>query len=203
MMMLKNVLEYCSKLVRQVAGYITGGIVGAILLLYEHYVGNSISWNSLEWGVALFLVVSSFSIWKQEKEAVNECLAKLALNGSGTYPDWTIRELFYYLAPAGLTDSADELWKRVGAEVRDKFAVGQLRVWGRVIITHQNRRRSALTEISKPYWMNASFLYWFLSEGHEEVNHTYPPQGSGLPEYCDLRVNKAQALSIWPVPPYK
>lgn len=118
---------------------------------------------------------------------------------STPFPDWTIRELFFYLRPDLVDDHTAVLWERVGSEVKDQLSIGRLQIWGREIL-RPNRIRTSLQEIEKSYWVQAVFSYWFLAENHEEVNHTFTNKGVNLTEYCDLRVNKAQALKIWPKP---
>jgi hypothetical protein len=46
-----------------------------------------------------------------------------------TGPDWTIRELFYHIMPDGLTEVVNH--QKVGLDVMDKLAAGQLTAWGR------------------------------------------------------------------------
>ena len=116
------------------------------------------------------------------------------------YPDWTIRERFFYLRPDLVENHEKQLWEHVGSEVKDQLSIGRLRIRGR-IVNHAIRTRSPLTEIDKSYWARAVFSYWFLREGQEDNNHTYTPREySKQPEYYDLRVNKEQALRIWPEP---
>jgi stearoyl-CoA desaturase (delta-9 desaturase) len=49
-------------------------------------------------------------------------------------------------------------------------------------------------------WAHAEFSYWFLKEDGRESAHTWVKAETGLPDYADLQVNRAEALSIWPVP---
>jgi hypothetical protein len=50
------------------------------------------------------------------------------------------------------------------------------------------------------YWPHAEFSYWFLKEDGRESAHTWVKTRTGLPDYADLQVNRAEALSIWPEP---
>lgn len=110
------------------------------------------------------------------------------------FPDWTIRELFFHIRPDVL-DGKDGV--AVGSEVMDAFSLGRLRCWGREI--DQRRRRLPQAEIPTSYWRHADFTYWFLKDG-DGVSTQVTGTGSPIsgPEYTDLRVNKAEALAIWP-----
>lgn len=145
---------------------------------------------------AWFLIQPRLSGWPKSGAAKDESNASPVIDTT-PFPDWTIRELFYYLRPDVVDDKDMELWKLVGSEVQDQLSIGRLQIWGREI-QKPSRARAPLREIEKSYWSHAKFSYWFLAENHEDVNHTYPPQGTSLAEYSDLRINKAQALKIWP-----
>jgi hypothetical protein len=110
-------------------------------------------------------------------------------------PDWTIRELFFYLSP-NVTDAKSKMWQKVGSEVRDKFSLGILQCWGREM--GANRRRSPIKPIEKSYWHNAEFIYWFFDEKNRQSDHVRNER-LGI-SYADLQVNKAEALAIkWPI----
>jgi hypothetical protein len=115
----------------------------------------------------------------------------------GSYPDWGIRELFFHVRP-DLIEQADEVrWETVGREVRDHFSTGRLKVWGRP--RWGTGPRGPMKLIDEPrYWMHAEFSYWFLKEDGRESNHTWVKTETGLPDYSDLQVNRAEALVIWP-----
>lgn len=99
----------------------------------------------------------------------------------------------------------DLAWENVGIDVRDKLSTGQLKAWGRIIredgiesILGQNQ---PLTPIASEYWERADFSYIFLAEGQEKAEHTYPENrilGPRNHSYGDVRVNKQQAIKIWP-----
>lgn len=59
-----------------------------------------------------------------------------------------------------------------------------------------------LVPIDPGYWMNVDFTYLFLGEEDaSQVWSTKRREGhkhKGLPQYRELQVNKAEALSIWP-----
>ena len=125
-----------------------------------------------------------------------------AQNQHADGPDMTIRDLFFYLD----TDVMDEpRWLAVGQVVRDHMALGRLRCWGRPVRDDEwvedlvgNPVRPAPDKISKTYWQRAQFTYLFLSDDPiaGAAPHTSPDLNSGLPVYRDLKVSKAQAMSL-------
>jgi hypothetical protein len=105
---------------------------------------------------------------------------------------------FFYIRPDLVDDHKDNTWEKVGLEIRDKLSTGQLKIWGRL----DGSERMPLSEISREYWQNAEFTYWFLSveDGAQFFVHATPRinrQHAGLPQYRDLQVSKAQAKAIW------
>jgi len=63
------------------------------------------------------------------------------------------------------------------------------------------KERNPPKQIDPSYWHDATFTFWFFQEGDKGRfgdSHTYPRHGSGLPDYCDIQVNRAEAISIWP-----
>ena len=114
-------------------------------------------------------------------------------------PDWTIRELFFHIRPDVVDQHADHTWDKVGLEIMDKLSTGQLKIWGRL----DSNDRVPLSKIDQDYWPNAGFTYFFFSDedGAQFLVHATPRfsrNHSGLPNYRDLQVNRAQALTIWP-----
>jgi hypothetical protein len=118
--------------------------------------------------------------------------------GDRTKPTWSIRELFFHIRPDLADDPEAKGWERVKKDVIDHFSTGALRVWGRPRVRFG--KRGALKKVDeKRYWQHAEFTSWFLSEDGAENNHVIVKNETGLPDYSDLRVNKAEALSIWPI----
>lgn len=116
------------------------------------------------------------------------------------YPDWPIRELCFHIRPDLIEDLDGMEWAEVGNDLKDKFSVGRLSVWGREKsdwVGEIMNEKPALQPISMTYWPKADFTYTFLAEGNEQTDHTYAPEG--YPVYRDLQVNKRDALDIWPV----
>jgi hypothetical protein len=116
-------------------------------------------------------------------------------------PDWSIRNLFFHIHPDLIDDPQNHAWEAVGRDVIDKFSTSRLKVWGRRI---EDSRRLALAEIPPEEWPRAKFTYWFLKEGDGvslDVVCPRPSRGSAPAQYADLRVCRAQALTIWPKSP--
>lgn len=114
-------------------------------------------------------------------------------------PDWTIRELFFYLRPEGFENQADK--EAIGREVIDKLSSGQFMAWGKLI---EDSRRLALAKIESVEWQRANFgPYWFLDagEGNREALHAIcesATRGAAPHHYADLRVVRAVAETLWP-----
>jgi hypothetical protein len=165
------------------------------------------------WGwllvLAFILVLGSFEYAIRSKKRIAD-LERLprgdTLSATATVtdpprpvPDWTIRELFYYLAPSLRTEQFDNTCEQVGQSVLDKFSIGQLKAWGRRV------DNPTLVPIDSGYWLHAQFTYLFLGkdENSSEVWATKIRDGHqymGLPEYRHLAVNKNEALGVWPNP---
>jgi hypothetical protein len=114
-------------------------------------------------------------------------------------PDWTIRELFFYLAPGLQYGQLDNTHERVGQKIQDKFSTGEMKAWGRII------GNPTLVPIDPGNWVHSEFTYLFFGneEGLNQVWSTQLREGhkyTGSLEYRDLQVNKNEALKIWPKP---
>ena len=114
-------------------------------------------------------------------------------------PDWTIRELFFYIRPDcidGKRNTANRgIWEDVGVDILDKASTGQLKVWGRKMTPGERR---PLTLIDEDYWGLASFTYQFFAESQQFNPHTHDPATARNLIYTDLRVNRSQAMMLWP-----
>jgi hypothetical protein len=119
--------------------------------------------------------------------------------GTVLRPDWSIGALFRHIQP-DITDASEKRLKEaVGQDVIDRFSTGQLKVWGR-LIEWGTQRRLSLTEISTENWQRAQFTYWFLTDEDGQAMDVAcyrSSPGSAPLQYADLRVNRAQALTIW------
>jgi hypothetical protein len=114
-----------------------------------------------------------------------------------SHPNWTIRELFLHIRPDLADDPEAKGWEQVKRNVMDQFSTGALRVWGRPRFSF-GQRGVLKTVDEKHYWQHAEWLPWVLSEDGDQGNHVVVKNETGLPDYSDLRVNKAEALGIWP-----
>ena len=124
---------------------------------------------------------------------------RLLATSVGLFPNMTISELFeHYVEVKKVFHDAHT----VGSEIRDKFSVGQIMVWGRRI--RSRGEPDAMRQIDPAYWSEATFIYSFLYLEAEEWERTDrqcgPIRNQKLPSYSDLQVNRAQVYSIWPPP---
>jgi hypothetical protein len=116
--------------------------------------------------------------------------------------DWPIHELFSHIRPDVLERSDDgAVWDEVGNDVRDKLSLGRLKGFGRPVgdgISKILGERPALRQIAPDYWHSSHFTFHFFDNTAGDAPHTYVDHNSGLPEFTDLRVNRAEALLVWP-----
>jgi hypothetical protein len=118
--------------------------------------------------------------------------------------DWSLRELFGYLAPhLPLTASQknghstigtrDERWEAIGNEVLKQLSLGRLHASG---VGYRNiTQRLHAAPIPPEFWRTAKFTYWFLDDDGNGILHA--KNGEGI-EYSDIEVNRQEALVIWP-----
>jgi hypothetical protein len=69
---LREIAEFCRRVVTQVAAYITGGVIAAVVFLYERYSQQNISLDALNWGLLVFILVACFLTWKNERDKNRE-----------------------------------------------------------------------------------------------------------------------------------
>ena len=137
--------------------------------------------------IAEVLVVLPYRLWKANVTEINT-LKSIDYTG----PDWTIRELFYHIMPPDEIMKGEN-YRKVGLEVQDKLAAGQLLAWGRRV------RGRPLQPIGLQFWAQADFTFWFLGDHGNDAEHA--KSHSLLTEdeaYSDIRVNKGAASRIWP-----
>jgi hypothetical protein len=197
-----SVKDYLRALAREMLPAFRRGVIvvtgAAYVLFVATYLilGWHLSLSTLQlWTGALgiaaleVIVVLPYRLWKANMVRIAELENELSDTGAG--PDWTIRELFYHIRPDDLTDR--DIYERVGLQVLDKLATGELSAWGR------RARGRPLQLITMLFWANASFTYWFLAEGHDEEEHARLHDLLVADEsYRDIRVNRALALRFWP-----
>lgn len=121
-------------------------------------------------------------------------------------PDSSIGELFRGLIQHPVDDAPD--WLPVGNEVRDKASLGQIRIWGRPArywdYPEQAQRAAAaapLEPIDPSYWRDAQFNWGTVFEPETHLPHTGPLPHKFMIDfhrYNGLRVNRQEALKLWP-----
>ncbi len=217
-----TIWEYAKRIVRGVGHLLTVKEAVANIILYW---GSIFGWAALAGGfvmgllfdykllgaLSIGLILSAlvalwrwFSTSKATPQAQTATQTEpTALATSAPLPNWTFRELFFFVRPDVLEGNPNNsVWEDVGQEVRDAMALGRLKCWGRpmrkeLIATLVEDNTKAVPEcIKRSYWRDADLTYNFLDEQAQFREHTYPNHGSGLPTFCDLQVNRQQAESL-------
>jgi hypothetical protein len=94
------------------------------------------------------------------------------------FPNWPISDLFSHIDPNLLTrdDShVDQLWDKIGNQIRDYASVGRLRIWGRPLndgIDAVLGQRLSIRLIDPSYWGTA-FLPILFSTTLLAMHHTH------------------------------
>jgi hypothetical protein len=196
--MVPNIKGYLQALAQEVLPAFRRGVIAVTALAYiilagaYFLLGHTFSLSTFQlWTGALaiaaveVMVVLPYRLWKAN---VTELNALRSVDYSG--PDWTIRELFYYIMPDDLTRIDNH--EKVGLDVMDKLSTGQLTAWGR------RAPGRPLELIGFLFWPKARWTYWFLAEGHDEHEHAISHDLLADDEtFRDIRVNKGPALRIW------
>jgi hypothetical protein len=119
------------------------------------------------------------------------------------FPNWPISELFSYIDPDMLTRAdchVDQLWDKIGNQIRDYASVGRLKIWGRPTndgVDVLLGQRPSIRLIDPSYWAAAFFTYSFFDSTSGDAAHTYLKFGQHGSEYTDLQVNRAEASQLW------
>ena len=157
--------------------------------------------------VVAWLIVFSWRLMGAPYRFHQIMLVKLqslqSTTASETGPNWSIKELFFHLAPEALDHPKEALWSKAGDQIRDALSLGKLRIWGRPFETKLGKwvgERAALRLIDPSYWQKAYFTYAFFYAQTEDA-HCYADRNTGRPSYTDLQVNRAEALALWPGEP--
>jgi hypothetical protein len=108
--------------------------------------------------------------------------------------DMHIRDAFFQRDEGALEN---ETWLKIGKDLHDLLSQGALKAWGRKA---GQRGDAPLEEISKDYWKDAKFTYFFFHEGSDQGIHAQSDVGMHIPNYRDVRLNRQQVLFYWPVP---
>ncbi len=143
-------------------------------------------------GLGLFLIWLDL---RRREPSLRESPLPLPIWAIGRpFPDWTIRELFFHIRPDILETECQDVWNEVRLEVHDKFATGQLEVWGRIA----NGKEKPLTEISMEYWRDALLFMNALTPDGEADKLVHVTNSHVKINYRDLHVSRAQAMACWP-----
>jgi len=122
--------------------------------------------------------------------------------------NWTIRELFFHIDPnAHVEDGTKRPWRQVGHKIKTAHANGDLVIWA-TPMPEDFLEEMDFPEARKPpvrlrtdYWQDGDFTYSFFPDtdaarfSEHCKTHGYNRREES---YCDLQVNKEQALSLWP-----
>jgi hypothetical protein len=148
--------------------------------------------------LAITLLVPGVFLWKLISvpaaidSEIREELARLRIPEGGPLPDWTMRELFLHLRP----EPTNELkpYEAIGKDVLDKVSTGHLTLWGREKLGDD---WSSLYPIAPSHVKRGEFTYFFLLDD-DEATHLWTRVGSDERKFGDLRVNRSEALRLWP-----
>jgi hypothetical protein len=88
----------------------------------------------------------------------------------------------------------------ISHDVLDKLSSGELRAWGCQIVRGVTTTFHSLAPIAPEYWWAARFTYVFLLDDHDRDLHATQHAPSTLPDYADMRVNRENAVKLWPHP---
>ena len=110
-------------------------------------------------------------------------------------PNWSIKDLYLHVDPNACSQD-NPSFEPTDIEILDKLATGRLLAWGRPVEDYA----TALRPIPRTYWEDAQFTHIFLlsdepTSGPHVVTLWHVRNAE---EYRDLKVNKAQALRLWP-----
>jgi hypothetical protein len=87
-------------------------------------------------GLALVaLTFATFRVWKAEYETTLDLREKIR-RANAPLPDMAIHDLFSHIDPEFLTradESVGDRWDAVGNLIRDRAALGGLKIWGRPV----------------------------------------------------------------------
>jgi len=128
---------------------------------------------------------------KMDAELRDE-LGQLRIPEGGPQPDWRFGQLY-----AALRGPDGPPWtEALDREIRDKITTGHLEIWAR---EQRGETFGPLSLIAPSWFMRGDFTHFFLLDDHEGKPHF----GGGGPvgddrRFGDMRVNKAQAMRLWP-----
>ncbi len=82
--MLRSVPDFIWDLLTNLAGYVTGGVVMAVIWVWEHKHNRNLSWKASKWVLRTFLATSCFSVWYSERP---DLTAEIELKEWGSISD--------------------------------------------------------------------------------------------------------------------
>ena len=65
---MKALTEFIWVVLSSWQGYITGGIIVALCTIWERWRKQTIPWSKYKWAVVIFLLISFFSAWYEQRE---------------------------------------------------------------------------------------------------------------------------------------
>jgi hypothetical protein len=111
--------------------------------------------------------------------------------------EWTIADLFFHICPDLERDKENSALRRDTARaVLDELSSGTIKMRGRKI-DRPATKRLPFTWIDADYWPHVLPTYWFLDREESVLDARNEKTGV---EYSDLRIEKAAALKVWPLP---
>jgi hypothetical protein len=151
--------------------------------------------------IAIIVVAIRFLLWQPVAASTAPQETMLLKD---TPRDWSLRELFGYLAPhLPLTASVknghntigtkDERWNAIGDQVLKQLSVGRLQAVG---VGYRNMTtRLQAAPIPADFWRTAVFTYWFLDDDGAGVLQA---KNADNIHYSDIEVDRQEAIAIWP-----
>jgi hypothetical protein len=143
---------------------------------------------------AFCFVLACYNLWKIERLQLIKAHGESAV-GDNLFPDWTIKELFMHVCPTALEN--DEAREAADRAIVDALAIGRLKAWGRTTQLMSSAKLGSLQLIKPEYWIRGRLTMWFLHINDEASSHARSNEIDGR-DYFDIKVNRRQALSIWP-----
>lgn len=123
-------------------------------------------------------------------------------------PDWPIRDLFFHIRPDVTMDDGDlKPWREVAREIKQAHGEGDLVIWATPMPEdhleemHFPDDRKPARKLRTDYFQEADFTYVFFDDSEAarfKAHCEIEPFNRKDESYCDLKVNKAQALALWP-----
>ena len=69
---LSAVPDFVAGVVSSLAAYLMGGIIMALVWIWEHKYGKPTPWKVCKWGIVAFLFISIFSAWLEQRNAFRD-----------------------------------------------------------------------------------------------------------------------------------